>query len=459
MFQNQTIAAIATGMTTSGIGVIRISGEQSLEILNKVFKPVNEHTEVLKMKTYQAHFGHLYDEDEYIDECIVLYMKGPKSYTGEDVVEIDCHGGVVVMKKVLDLVLKYGASVAEPGEFTKRAFLNGRMDLSQAEAVMDVIHSQNDFALKSSLSQLNGKLKDCIITLRKKIIYHIAFIESALDDPEHISLDGYPEQLQEEMKSITSQMEYLIRHAEDGRILKEGLKTVIIGKPNAGKSSLMNYLVGQDKAIVTDIPGTTRDILEESIFVEGIPLNMVDTAGIRNTEDLIEKIGVEKAISELENADLILYIVDSSEKLDENDYKIMELLKNQHVIALLNKSDLDTQIEKDEFEQVLHVPVVSVSIKQDLGMDEFYECLNKMFFSGHLSMNQELYITNARHKTALENAFGSLNKVLESIELQMPEDFFSIDLMDAYEQLGFIIGESVEEDLVNEIFSKFCTGK
>ena len=390
-------------------------------------------------------------------------MRAPHTYTREDVVEINCHGGVMVMKKILETVLKNGARPAEPGEFTKRAFLNGRIDLSQAEAVMDMISSKNEFALQSSLKQLEGSLRKKIEEIRKTIIHHIAAIESALDDPEHMSIDGYGEQLLVDVKQLKSQIRALIDSADDGRILKEGIKTVIIGKPNAGKSSLLNVLVGEERAIVTDIAGTTRDTLEESISIQGIPLNIIDTAGIRDTEDIIEKIGVDKAKGKISSADLILYVVDVSRNLDQNDEMIMDLIVDKKVIVLLNKSDLDKKADIHLlYKKIKANPewkYVEISAKTQDGISDFYEILKDMFFAGSLSFNDEIYITNIRHKNALMEAEQSLMMVEQSIMDDMPEDFFSIDLMNAYESLGFIIGESLGEDLVNEIFSEFCMGK
>ena len=388
-----------------------------------------------------------------------MVMDGPRSYTGEDTVEIDCHGGVLAMKRVLETVVKYGARPAEPGEFTKRAFLNGRMDLSQAEAVIDVINAKNEYALKSSLGQLKGNIQKAIQEIRERIIYQIAYIESALDDPEHISIDGYGETLGKEVELLKERLQQLLQTVREGKLMKEGIKTVILGKPNAGKSSLLNILVGEERAIVTDIAGTTRDILEESIVLHGISLRMIDTAGIRSTEDVVEKIGVKKAIEYAKDADLILYVVDSSVPLDENDREILELLQDKRAIVILNKADLEPVVTEDILRKKTKHAVVSISAKEEEGIDLLEQQMKDMFFDGELSFNDEIYITNVRHKAALEEAKRSLELVENSIQMQMPEDFFSIDLMNAYEALGSIIGESVGEDLVNEIFSKFCTGK
>lgn len=454
-----TIAAIATAMSVSGIGIIRVSGEEALEIAGKVYRSKNGKNDIRKSESHKIHYGFIYDGEEMIDEVLVMVMKGPRSYTGEDTVEIDCHGGILAMRKVLEAVIRAGARPAEPGEFTKRAFLNGRIDLSQAEAVMDVINAKNEYALKSSMSQLKGAVLKSIKEIRNNIIYHIAYIESALDDPEHISVDGYGEELSDVIKEQKQKIRRLIDSFSEGKMIHEGIKTVIVGKPNAGKSSLLNCLVGEEKAIVTDIAGTTRDVLEETIVLQGISLKMMDTAGIRKTEDVVEKIGVERARTYAKEADLILYVVDSSTELDENDQEILKLLEDKKAIVLLNKSDLEPMVTRERLSQKTGKPIISISAKEEKGVEELEKQIKEMFFQGEISFNDEVYITNARHKKALEDAWKSLEMVENSISMGMPEDFFSIDLMNAYEALGSITGEAVGEDLVNEIFSKFCTGK
>ena len=456
--RKDTIAAISTAMTNSGIGIVRISGEEAFDIIKKIYKGKNG-KDLSKVKSHTIHYGYIMDGEETIDEVLVMIMKGPHSYTGEDTVEINCHGGVFVVKKILETVIKYGARPADPGEFTKRAFLNGRMDLSQAEAVIDVINSKNEYALKSSVSQLKGNVQKKIKEVREEIIYHTAFIETALDDPEHISVDGYGETLRVTVDKLLKDLEELLKTADNGRIIKEGIKTVIVGKPNAGKSSLLNVLVGEDRAIVTDIAGTTRDVLEESIQLQGISLNIMDTAGIRDTEDIVEKIGVNKAKAHANEADLVIYVVDASRDLDENDFEIMEMIQDKKAVILLNKSDLDTVVSKDMVKSHIDKPMIEISAKEESGIHELEETLKNMFFHGEISFNDEVYITNIRHKTAIQNAYESLQKVIMSIDNDMPEDFYSIDLLDAYESLGSITGETIGEDLVNEIFSKFCMGK
>lgn len=459
MYREDTIAAIATPGSGSGIGVIRISGENAIEVADKIFQPKNRNKRLPEQPTYTIHYGNIVDGDKLLDEVIVLLMRGPHSYTAEDTVEIDCHGGTFVMRKILELVIRNGARPAEPGEFTKRAFLNGRIDLSQAEAVMDVIEAKNNYALQSSLGQLKGSLLEMIREMREKILYEIAYIESALDDPEHISLDGYPVELGKKVDNLLKIAGDLLKSSQNGRVLREGIRTVIVGKPNAGKSSLMNVLVGSNRAIVTDMAGTTRDILEEEIQLKGLNLNIVDTAGIRKTDDPVEKIGVERAKKAMLDADLILYVVDSSADLDENDEEIISFLQDQNAIILLNKADLPSALTVEKMQERLQKPTVSISAREETGMDELSDLIEHMFLSGEISFNDQVYLTNMRHQAAMEQVQSSLMKVKESISLSMPEDFFSIDLMDAYEALGSIIGESVGEDLVNEIFSKFCMGK
>lgn len=456
---NDTIAAVATAMTASGIGIIRISGPDSRAITGKIYRSKGGKKRIEEVPTHTINYGFIWDGEEMIDEVLVMVMDGPRSYTGEDTVEIDCHGGVLAMKRVLETVVKYGARPAEPGEFTKRAFLNGRIDLSQAEAVIDVINAKNEYALKSSVSQLRGAVQKVIREIREQIIYQIAYIESALDDPEHISIDGYGERLQEETGAIKEKINRLLDTVKEGKLMKEGIKTVIVGKPNAGKSSLLNILVGEERAIVTDIAGTTRDILEETIVLHGISLRMIDTAGIRNTEDVVEKIGVGKAIEYAKDADLVLYVVDASIPLDENDREIIKLLEDKKAVIILNKTDLKQVVEERDLRELADHPVVSISAKEEEGIDRLEQMIKEMFFEGNLTFNDEIYITNVRHKAALEEAKRSILLVEDSIEMGMPEDFYSIDLMNAYEALGSIIGEAVGEDLVNEIFSKFCTGK
>lgn len=477
--KTDTIAAIATAMSDSGIGIIRVSGEDAINIVDKIYRNPKNQKSLTKYPSHTIHYGLIVKEDESVlDEVMVSVMKKPKSYTMEDTVEINCHGGILMMKEILAAVMNAGARIAQPGEFTKRAFLNGRIDLSKAEAIMDIIHAKNEFALQSSVKQLKGSVSDKIRKLREEILYEIAYIESALDDPEHISLDGYHERLSNKTDSILKELDKLLDSADDGKMLKEGINTVIVGKPNAGKSSLLNKLIGEDRAIVTNVAGTTRDTLEETISLGGITLNMIDTAGIRNTEDVVEKIGVEKAKNVSKDADLILYVVDSSVNLDESDREIIQLIRDKNTIILLNKSDLDEVVTKDMLEKTIEdifkmsskkemsdneythfIEIIKTSTKEENGIDTLMDLIKNMFFHGKITYNDEVYITNMRHKEAICDARESMLQVKNSLEMYMPEDFYSIDLMSAYASLGIIIGEEIGEDLVNEIFSKFCMGK
>lgn len=456
-----TIAAIATSVSNAGIGKIRISGDDALAILDKIFDPYSKKYGNGHWESHRIYLGYIKDQEEIIDECIVLIMKGPHSYTREDVVEVDCHGGVHVVYKVLSLILKNGARAAEPGEFTKRAFLNGRIDLSQAEAVMELIESRNEASRKNSILQMKGNLSEKIKKIREEILYQIAYIESALDDPEHISLDGYADELLEHVKAWIAYDEKMLASYDDGRYISEGIRTCIVGKPNAGKSSFLNVLLGEDRAIVTDVAGTTRDTLEESVTIDGVTLNIIDTAGIHDTEDKVEKIGVEKAKKEIAQADLVVFILDMVEGISTEDIAIFEEIREKKKMVLLNKSDLGESFSRDELAEYVdeETPCITISAKYNQGIDLFTKELKKMMFHGTIDETQDFYITNARHKNALEEALGSLRMVKNSIEDGMPEDFFTIDLMNAYESFGSIVGEALEEDLVEEIFSKFCTGK
>lgn len=459
---SDTIAAIATALGNSGISIIRISGNEAYDIIDKIFKSKNSSFSASKVKSHTIHYGEILDNNKVIDEVLVSFMKGPRTYTAEDVVEINCHGGIIVTKQILNLCFKNGARPARPGEFTERAFLNGRIDLSQAEAVIDIINAKNKNALDAAVGQLRGNISEKIKELRERILYHIAFIEAVLDDPEHLSFDGYTEKIEADMADIRGKILELIKKSENGRLVKEGIKTVILGKPNAGKSSFLNALMGEERAIVTDIAGTTRDTLEESINIDGIGLNIVDTAGIRETDDLIEKIGIEKALEAKENADLIIYIADSSKLLDEDDTMILNMIKDKKAIILINKTDIKNQVQdtRKEIEKtVLDKDIVEISAKNGEGIEQFGDILKRMFFNGDISYNDDIYITSMRQKNNLENALNSIDMVIDAIENCMSEDFYSIDLSAAYEELGFIIGESVEDDLVNKIFSEFCMGK
>ncbi len=474
--KTDTIAAIATAISDAGIGMIRVSGGEAVSIVHKIYQNKEKKKVLKQYSSHTIHYGFIVTENgDMLDEVMISVMKAPYSYTMEDTVEINCHGGALMMKRILMEVIHAGARMAEPGEFTKRAFLNGRIDLSKAEAVMDIIHAKNEFALKNSVKQLRGSVYDKIKQLRDRILYEIAFIESALDDPEHISLEGYEDRLSDQVFSIEKELEKLLSSADDGRILKEGIRTVIVGRPNVGKSSLLNLFMGQERAIVTDIAGTTRDTLEETIRFGDIILNITDTAGIRDTEDAVEKIGVEKARKITEEADLILYVIDSSEALDKNDEAILRLINGKKTIILLNKSDLKEVTDKKAIEALYHkvfdynsqfiedetdnISLLRISAKEKEGLDALKSLIEDYFFHGKIASEEELYITNIRHKEAILDALFGIRNVKQSLENHMPEDFYSIDLMSAYASLGKILGEEVGEDLIDKIFSEFCMGK
>jgi len=509
-WNEDTIAAISTAPAPSGIGIVRISGPEAFSIADRMFRRSrksvlhsDEHERYLsEQKANTVHHGYICRDREIIDEVLAVLLRAPHSYTGEDTVEIDCHGGTLITRRVLEQAVHCGARLAEPGEYSKRAFLNGRMDLSQAEAVMDVISAQNDRALHSAERQLEGSLSEEVHGIRQTLLHETARIEAALDDPEHMSLDGYAPVITEIIGKQRKKIKRLIDSAASGKYIREGVKTVITGKPNAGKSSLLNYMLGRDKAIVTDIAGTTRDILEETINMQGITLRLLDTAGIREADDTIEKIGVDRAAGQIKDADLVLYVVDSSVSLDDNDRKIIQLIRGKKVIVILNKSDLTNAVSEEELRAFLEknaagdlspenlnnasadeyadtrdnsstdgytgawdntsteeIPIVQMSSKYHTGMEDLEKQVEKMFFTGQIGQNDEVYITNERHRSALEEADRSLSLVQESIRNEMPEDFWSIDLMGACDALGKITGETAGEDLVNEIFASFCMGK
>ncbi|MBE5995833.1 MAG: tRNA uridine-5-carboxymethylaminomethyl(34) synthesis GTPase MnmE [Lachnospiraceae bacterium] len=457
-YNEDTIAAVSTGISPGGIGIVRISGPDAIAAADRLFFS-RSGQKLANVKSHTIHYGTICEDGEMLDEVLVSVMRAPATYTREDIVEINCHGGIFVVRKVLRAVLRNGVRPAEPGEFTKRAFLNGRIDLTQAEAVMDLISADNEYAEKSAVSQLKGSVRDAVLSCREKILYETAYIEAALDDPEHYDLTGYGDELYSKLQPILRELESLYRTSDDGKIMREGIATVILGRPNVGKSTLMNVLSGTDTAIVTEIAGTTRDVLEETVSIGGLPLRIMDTAGIRTTEDVIEKIGVEKALKCAENADLILYVLDAASEFSQEDKDLLEQLSGRQMIVLLNKSDLKQRIKESDVSAVADAPVISVSAKENYGIGQLREYVLDLFLGGEVRFNEQVYITNERHKAALSDVIESLKLVLESIETGMPEDVFTVDLMDAYRSLGTIIGEEIGEDLINEIFSKFCMGK
>lgn len=453
-----TIAAISTAMAPSGIGIVRISGPEALAVADRLYSSKKE-KKLADQKGNTIHYGWIKKDGEVLDEVLVSVFREPHSYTGEDSVEINCHGGMIVLNKILEAVYDCGARPAQPGEFTKRAFLNGRMDLSGAEAVMDVISAKSEYALQSSVSQLKGSLRKKISESREALLYELAFIESALDDPEHISLEGYSERL---LQVVSREKEKLLRlknTAEKGKYIEEGIKTVILGRPNVGKSSLLNMLLGRNRAIVTEIPGTTRDVLEETVRIGKMSLIILDTAGIRKSDDKVEQIGIEMAWEKAEEADLILYVVDSSEVMDDNDREIIHSIQKKKTIVLLNKSDKERKTGREEIQALCDFPIQEISAREGTGEEELKDRIEKMFFDGDISFNEEVFITNKRHELLLKEAVEDLSLVEASIQQGMPEDFYSIDLSGAIGALDGIIGGNLSEDLVNEIFIKFCMGK
>ena len=423
MLKNDTIAAIATPMSESAIGIIRVCGDMAIDIVDKIYKGRRK---LKESDTHTVNYGNIVVSGEFIDEVLVILMKGPSTYTGEDTVEINCHGGILITQRILEEVIKAGAVLAEPGEFTKRAFLNGKMDLSRAESVIDIIEAKNQYALQSSLIHLRGGLSGLITGIRIKILDEVAFIEAALDDPEHYDLDEYRVELRRKVYDIRSELKRLMDTYERGRIIKEGIETVIVGKPNVGKSSILNLLSRQEKAIVTDVAGTTRDSISEQIKISGININLTDTAGIRESDDLVESIGIKKSKDLIESAELVMCVLDSSEKLSDEDKEILKIIEDKKAIIMLNK------------------------------LEEF---IRDKFYNKEIEYNDQVYITNIRHKRSIEEAIESIDLVLQSIDNGMAEDFLSIDLVNAYEFLGEIIGESTDEDIINTIFAKFCMGK
>lgn len=459
MFYEDTIAAIATASVNGGVSIIRISGENAVKVADSCLKLKNK--TLAEVKSHTIHYGYVVDEEgQKIDEVLVLLMRTPNSYTREDVVEIQCHGGVFVCQTILDLILKKeGVRIAEPGEFTKRAFLNGRIDLSQAEAVMDLIESKSKYALESSVSQLSGIVKQKIQKIRNIIMDDVAYIEAALDDPEHISLDLFEKDFLNHITSSISELGKMKNNYDNGRLIYEGIQTAIIGKPNVGKSSFLNAMLGTERAIVTNVPGTTRDTLEENVRIGDVFLHLIDTAGIHETEDEVEKIGIEKAREQLKHCDFCILILDRSREIEEEDKILLKEIESKKAVILYNKSDLENAFSIDEIENMTTKKIIAFSAKTGEGLEELQQYITNQFFQNEISFNQEIYLSNERQKQAVSEAYESLLRVKESYDLGVGEDFYTIDMMNAYEQLGSIIGETVDDDLVDTIFKKFCMGK
>ena len=457
-----TIAAIATATGAGGIGIVRMSGDNCFEILKKIFIPKNKNVDIDKVKGYTIKYGYIINPEtqEKIDEVLVSFFRAPRSYTTENMCEINSHGGTVVERKILEQCLLNGASLAKPGEFTKRAFLNGRIDLSQAESVIDLINSKTDKEASASFEQLQGRLSKEIEDIRNELLDIMADIEAQIDYPEYDIEETTNEKATKILNNIKNKLMTLENSFENGKLLKEGVKTVIIGKPNAGKSSLLNTLLDEDRAIVSDLEGTTRDTIEEFINVEGVPLKIIDTAGIRDTDNSVEKIGVEKAIKLIEDADLIIAVFDSSKKLDKEDFKILDLIKNKKSIILLNKCDLsENNDETTSYMSNLNKIVIKASMKTKMGIDKLYKTISNMFNNDEIELNNGIIITNIRHKNQIHKAITSINGALESINNNVTVDILAIYIKETLENLGEITGNNVSEDIINKIFSKFCLGK
>ncbi len=453
-----TIGAISTSIGEGGIAIVRISGDKAKDVVEKIFQAKNGQS-IKDMKSYTMKYGYIIDENNnHIDEVIVSFMKGPRSFTAEDTIEINCHGGVVATNKVLEQVIKQGVRIAEPGEFTKRAFLNGRIDLSQAEAVIDIINAKTDLSMKSALMQSEGLISKEIRVLREKLLSTIAHIEATVDYPEDDLEEVTSEMAIRDLDIIKKEIKEFIETAEEGKILREGLSTVIVGKPNVGKSSLLNALTKENRAIVTDIPGTTRDVIEEYINISGIPIKIIDTAGIRETDDVVEKIGVERSRAKINDADLIILILDSSNELTEEDKEIINHISNKKYMILLNKSDLNSKITQKDLENINCTNIYNISAKTGEGIDEVRTVIKDMFFKGEISTNNVI-ITNTRHKEALLRAYECIESAINTLNYTFAIDLASIDIRNAWTFLGEITGDSLEENIIDKIFKDFCLGK
>ena len=459
MFIDDTIAAIATAPGEGGIGIIRISGADSISIASSIFKPFYKEN-LLDYPNRSLVYGNIVDSDRVIDEVLIARMEGPNSYTAEDVVEINCHGGFISVKKILELVLKKGARLADPGEFTKRAFLNGRIDLSQAEAVIDIINAKTDQSHDIAQTQLEGALSQKVRSLRNMITEVLAQVEVAIDYPEEdIEFITYKE-LTDKTSQIQKEVVKMYETSDTGKILREGLKTAILGKPNVGKSSLMNWILGENRAIVTEIAGTTRDVIEEFVNIKGIPLKIVDTAGIRETDDIVEKIGVEKSRDHMKSSDLVLVVLDSSRELEEDDLEILDAISPQKTLVLINKIDLESRLDMDKVkEYIAEENIIHISAMENKGLESIHDKIEAMVYEGRVSNKGDVMITNTRHKDAIYKAMNSINDAIKGLEDHMSYDFIGVDLKDAWDSLGFINGDTVTEDLLDTIFKNFCIGK
>lgn len=456
---SETIAAISTAVGEAGIGIVRMSGKNSIEIGKSVFQRINSSFEEVH-ENKKLLYGHVVDGDDIIDEVLAVFMKGPFTYTRENMVEIYCHGGIIPVKKTLELLLRKGARLAEPGEFTKRAFLNGRLDLSQAEAVIDIIKAKTEKSYEVSLKQLEGGLSKEIDGIREILLSMIAHIEVSIDFPEEDIQEVTYEELIESGEKVRSRIGRLLSTSGRGKILRDGLNTVILGKPNVGKSSLLNAVLRENRAIVTDIPGTTRDVIEEYINIDGIPLKIMDTAGIRHTEDVVEKIGVDRAKEVLEKADLIIAIFDISSELSEDDYHIIDLIKDKQTIVLLNKTDLPKLYDESYFTGIFSgKEIITTSMTKGVGIDELEDSIRRMFYQGDITIESDMIINNIRHKNLLEQASDNIHSVIEDLKKQVPLDCLEVDLKNCWENLGEITGESIGEDVLDRIFREFCIGK
>ncbi|WP_165999019.1 tRNA uridine-5-carboxymethylaminomethyl(34) synthesis GTPase MnmE [Bacillus sp. Cs-700] len=455
----ETIAAISTPMGEGAIAIVRLSGEEAIRIADRLYKGKQR---LESVDTHTIHYGHLIDPDtkQVAEEVMVSVMRGPRTFTKEDIVEINCHGGLVSVNRVLELVLRSGARLAEPGEFTKRAFLNGRIDLSQAEAVIDLIRAKTDRAMNVALNQMEGRLSTLIASLRQQLLETVAHVEVNIDYPEYDAEEMTKDLLSTQLKEVEKEIAGILVTARQGKILREGLSTVIIGRPNVGKSSLLNSLVHENKAIVTDVPGTTRDVIEEYVNVRGVPLRLVDTAGIRETEDLVERIGVERSRERLKQADLILLVLNYNDELTHEDEKLFEAVKGMDVIVIINKTDLDKKLDLDKVKELAEEhPMITTSLKHEQGVDELEQSISELFFAGEVESQDLTYVSNSRHIALLEQSRRTLEDALEAVEAGMPVDMVQIDITRTWEILGEIIGDTVSDSLIDQLFSQFCLGK